>query len=1228
MDASGNVDPTPADWSWEIGDVPSLVTILTGPTAQTESTSATFTFTADDPLLECRLDSGIWSLCTSPKIYNGLPLGSHTFEVRDFGLDLIGDAPVTTYSWTVVDTTAPDTLIDISPATVTGSTEANFDYHSTEPGSAFECSFDSEPFAACGAASGYNNLSLGDHTFEVQAIDPGGNVDPTPASHAWTVVGPPVTTILTGPASEIGVREAAFTFQSDQAGVGFECSLDLGPWAECSSPHQATDLVDGEHVFSVRSVTSEGVTDLEPPVHEFVVEAGAPQTTLVSTPASSTTLDFAIFTFSANEASVTFTCWLDGVLIGQPDECLSGVGTSDLSAGSHTFEVAATDEAGNVESPPVSYTWTVLDITAPETTITSGPPATTTSTSATFGFSSSEPGSAFECALDGSATSCTSPVDLTGLGVGSHIFTVAATDSSGNDDPTPASRSWTIEAPDTASPETELTVQVLAGGGADINFQFTGSDNETPTLLLAYECRLDGADTDPWTSCSPPETYFGVGPGDHEFEVRAIDQSGNADPTPASHEWSVASADTTPPETTIDFGPTDGPSTNAEFTFSANEPEVTYTCALDGVSQPCSSPATFSGLTVGEHTLLVRATDTAGNQDPTAAVHEWTVEPPPDTTAPETTVGSGPAASTTDTGASFSFSASETSTFECSLDGAGFAACTSPASYTGLLVGGHNFQVRARDAAGNVDGTPATHTWTITAPACTGGTVTLTANADAWINQGSPADNKGLDSVLKVMSKSGNANLRALVNFSMPSLPAGCAIQSATLTMFAGSSASGRTLQALRITSAWTEAGVNWSNQPTTNGTATTASGSGNRNWDVTALVQAMYVPGGGFHGFMIRDAVEGQSAEQQFNSREKSTNRPRLVITMAPGVVDTTAPETTVGSGPAASTTDTGASFSFSASETSTFECSLDGAGFAACTSPASYTGLLVGGHNFQVRARDAAGNVDGTPATHTWTITAPVPDTTAPETTVGSGPAASTTDTGASFSFSASETSTFECSLDGAGFAACTSPASYTGLLVGGHNFQVRARDAAGNVDGTPATHTWTITAPACTGGTVTLTANADAWINQGSPADNKGSDSVLKVMSKSGNANLRALVNFSMPSLPAGCAIQSATLTMNAGSSASGRTLQALRITSAWTEAGVNWSNQPTTNGTATTASGSGNRNWDVTALVQAMYVPGGGFHGFMIRDAVEDQDAEQQLNSRETGANAPQLIIVFG
>lgn len=91
------------------------------------------------------------------------------------------------------------------------------------------------------------------------------------------------------------------------------------------------------------------------------------------------------------------------------------------------------------------------------------------------------------------------------------------------------------------------------------------------------------------------------------------------------------------------------------------------------------------------------------------------------------------------------------------------------------------------------------------------------------------------------------------------------------------------------------------------------------------------------------------------------------------------TPPDTTILSGPDPDTTATSATFTFASTEAgSTFECRLDAAAFAACTSPKSYTGLPLGAHTFQVRAIDAALNIDPLPAVWSWGVLDSSPPTT----------------------------------------------------------------------------------------------------------------------------------------------------------------------------------------------------------------------------------------------------------
>jgi hypothetical protein len=173
--------------------------------------------------------------------------------------------------------------------------------------------------------------------------------------------------------------------------------------------------------------------------------------------------------------------------------------------------------------------------------------------------------------------------------------------------------------------------------------------------------------------------------------------------------------DNTPPNTTINSAPpATATATTASFTFSSTETGSTFACKLDGGAfTACTSPASYSGLAAGSHTFAVRATDAAGNTDPTEATYTWTISPTANT-PPDTAIDSGPTGTVTETTASFAFSSTEAgSTFACKLDGSAFESCTSPKSYSGLATGSHTFDVKAIDSAGAEDPSPASRTWTI-----------------------------------------------------------------------------------------------------------------------------------------------------------------------------------------------------------------------------------------------------------------------------------------------------------------------------------------------------------------------------------------------------------------------------------------------------------------------------------------------------------------------------------
>jgi hypothetical protein len=280
------------------------------------------------------------------------------------------------------------------------------------------------------------------------------------------------------------------------------------------------------------------------------------------------------------------------------------------------------DVNGNALS--ANKSWTFTTVTAPNTTIDSGPIGDFASTSASFTFSSSKPNSTFECSLDNSAfAGCASPKSYSGLSQGFHNFRVRAIDASGITDQTPASRNWTV---DTVAPDTSITAKPNdPSNNASPSFSF--SSNETNS---SFQCSIDSGS---YSTCTSPKSLSTLSDGSHTFSVRAKDAAGNADQSPAGYTWMV---DTVAPNTNIDSKPDAlTNSTSASFDFSSNEAGSTFECTLDGGSYAtCNSPKSYSSLGGGSHTFSVRATDGAGNTDAIEATYTWTVETFVDNVAP------------------------------------------------------------------------------------------------------------------------------------------------------------------------------------------------------------------------------------------------------------------------------------------------------------------------------------------------------------------------------------------------------------------------------------------------------------------------------------------------------------------------------------------------------------------------------------------------------------------
>ncbi|MDD3492255.1 MAG: PKD domain-containing protein [Candidatus Thermoplasmatota archaeon] len=117
-------------------------------------------------------------------------------------------------------------------------------------------------------------------------------------------------------------------------------------------------------------------------------------------------------------------------------------------------------------------------------------------------------------------------------------------------------------------------------------------------------------------------------------------------------------------------------------------------------------------------------------------------------------------------------------------------------------------------------------------------------------------------------------------------------------------------------------------------------------------------------------------------------------------------------------------------------------------------YTFPLLGTYSFSFYAVDTSGN-SITSAVHSFSVVETIEDTTPPVLTITSGPSGTTTNTMATFSWSATDDVSdsgdirYSYKLTGDWSAWTTSTtATYGPLSIGSYTFQVRARDEAGNI------------------------------------------------------------------------------------------------------------------------------------------------------------------------------------
>jgi hypothetical protein len=536
IDLAGN-ESAPTSYSWTIdAGTPPTPAIDSHPPDPDNDTSPTFQFsdTEGGVTFQCKLDSGSFVGCSSPKTYTDITgNGSHTFSVR--ALDAVQNtSAAASFTWTI-DTVPPVVTFDTTPSNLSKDSTPTFAFHANEA-STFECKLETQAFSPCTSPKTFATTPDGPHTFTVRATDAAGN--PNSASFAWTIdATAPVLSVTVKPADPSGVATAHFEFAAtDASSVAFQCQLDGGSFQACATPpgKDYSSLSNATHTFTLMGTDAAG--NVSTTAYSWLVDTENPVVTITSKPPNPSNQTSASFSFTSSKNPSTFQCKLDDQAFSS---CTSPqtYGLPQLAEGTHSFSVKATDLLART-GPTTTFTWTIDLTPPPAPSIAGGPPSATNATGASFVFSDSEAGLSFGCQLDGGTYSpCTSPTTYSGLPNGTHSFAVRATDAAGNTGPA-ASYGWLI---DTIAPDTTITAHPAAvSSSASATFEFTSNEP-----LTSFSCSLDGG---AFASCSSPQTYGALANGSHTFQVRASDLVGNTDPTPASYSWQVSTL--TPPDTT------------------------------------------------------------------------------------------------------------------------------------------------------------------------------------------------------------------------------------------------------------------------------------------------------------------------------------------------------------------------------------------------------------------------------------------------------------------------------------------------------------------------------------------------------------------------------------------------------------------------------------------------------------------------------------------------------
>ncbi|HEX3907059.1 MAG TPA: Ig-like domain-containing protein [Mycobacteriales bacterium] len=725
-DPAGNISSATQS-SYVLDTVPPPAPDVVIPASPSNDTSPTFGISDSESgvVLSCVLidpdaNTVFSGACPGSGSFDTLGSPDGTYDLFVAATDHAGNVTSTAVTWTR-DTTPPPAPVVTAPASPSSDVIAGFTVTESDTTATLSCLMTASDGTVVlnGTCPPDGNVDTtgfvdGTFTFSVTAADAVGNTVTTTVTWTRDTTPPPAPTV-TAPVSPSQDLTPQFQLADAESGATLNCVLLAPDGTTVSNGNCPSDGIlntgalhdgsgDGTYTLQVTAVDEVGNVSSTSSA-SYTLDTVAPPVPDVTAPAATGHSRMPTFTVTDTEPGVTYTCTVSGPTPATVADC-DGSPVVDLSSapdGTYTLSVTASDAAGNTSAAgSAGY---LLDSIAPPAPTVTGPTSPAQGRTPTFTVTDPETNVTFSCTVTGptpeTISDCdgTPMLDLTGAAQdGTYTLSVTATDTAGNTSPA-HSASYTLDT--TAPPAPSIVAPPSPSFDTTPNFWI--SDTESDVTLSCVFTAPDGTLLVNG-SCPDGGTFATTQDGLYTLTVTATDEAGNA--TPTTVEWTL---DTTAPAApVVTVPPSPGKTTSPSFGISDTDPSATLKCVLTSPGSrtvftgacPVSGSFSTGGFGDGTYTLMVTATDPAGNVSATTTVH-WvrdTMKPaaPVVTVVPSIGNSRSPGFTVTD--------ADTTATFSCTTSPSVPVTCgaTSTLDLTAAADGPYTLTVTAIDPAGNV----------------------------------------------------------------------------------------------------------------------------------------------------------------------------------------------------------------------------------------------------------------------------------------------------------------------------------------------------------------------------------------------------------------------------------------------------------------------------------------------------------------------------------------------